>query len=148
MTKKTDANPKPDEKLLPRKTTGAEALVSVADELARTVDGEVRRLEGLLSSLDKKVGLFRGRRPTRMKQLSLRHVVDYFIKQRPHAPEAVAAAAFRRLQDDKHFLVRLFFLDADGQPLQGDAPERTLLVSAFDEELSRTFAANNVIIFS
>ena len=148
MTKNTEAAQMPAEKKPSPPTSAAEAAADVAEELARTVDGELRRLESLLSGLDKKVGSLWGRRPTRVKQLSLRYVVDYFVKQRPLAPGAVAAAAIRRPDGDDRYLVRLFFLDADGKPIQGTAPVLSMQVGGFDDELTRTFGANDLIILS
>jgi hypothetical protein len=130
------------------------ARKSLAEQLAGGIDS-LRDLAGDLS--DALYALAEGR-PPRIDELTMADAVSFFVDNKGNTPEAVAGVILRVRDEPRgrrdpdvseaEYLVHLFFLDNEGQPLiTSRDPRRTYLTSRFDGELAAAFGANSIIIF-
>jgi hypothetical protein len=130
------------------------AKKTLADQLA----GGVNALRDLAGDLADALQSLSEGRPPRIEELTMPDVVGFFVDNKKASPEAVAGVIIRDPEETRsnkdqaatqvEYLVHLFFLDNDGQPLIGDRrPMRAYLARRFDEELTRAFGTNDIVIF-
>ncbi len=132
------------------------ATKSLADQASVSI-ATMRELMGDL--VDALQALSQGRAP-HIDALTMPDVVRFFVESKEAVPAAAAAAVLRHHEGSTAqpaggghgpdtYLVHLFFLDDAGRPLiEADQPWRSYLTQRFDDELARSFGANNVIIFN
>jgi hypothetical protein len=130
------------------------ATKTLADQLA----GGVNALRDLAGDLADVVQSLSEGRPPRIDELTMPDVVGFFVDHKKTSPAAVAGVIIREREETRanqdqaapqaEYLVHLFFLDNDGQPLIGDRhPRRAYLAGRLDDELARAFGTNNIVIF-
>ncbi len=125
--------------------------------LAEQLSGGVNSLRDLTGDLIDAVQSLSEGRPPRIEELAMTDVVGFFVSNKGTVTDAEAGAILRvsdgpRVRDQEvpetEYLVHLFFLDSEGQPLiKARDPRRTYLTSRFDAELAAAFGANNIVVF-
>jgi hypothetical protein len=105
----------------------------------------------LITKLVIAIGDLRQDCPPQIGVLGLDTVVAFFADNGPKAGQGAAAGAVLRRAAVDGFVVRLMFLDADGNPLVDEAdgaPTRSYCVTGFDEELSSAFGSHDIVILT
>jgi hypothetical protein len=128
------------------------ALSTRADSAAvQIIKRWIIRHAELINKLVMTLGDLRKGRPPQIGVLGLDSVVAFFANNRRKAGQAAAVGAVLRQAAGDGYVVRLMFLDADGNPLVDEAdgaPARSYRVTGFDKELSSAFGSHDLVIFS
>jgi hypothetical protein len=120
------------------------AKKSLADQLA----GGVSALRDLAGDLADVLHSLAEGRPPRIEELTMADVIGFFVDNKGAAAGAVAGAILRE-SEGVSYLVHLFYLDSDGQPLIRERdPRRSYLAGQLDAELAKAFGGNNIVIFN
>ena len=117
----------------------------------RIIKNWIIRHAELISKLVTALGDLRKGRPPQIGVLGLDAVVTFFADNRREAGPAATAGAVLRQPEADGYVVRLMFLDADGNPLvdkADGAPTRSYRVTGFDNELCSAFGAHDLVIFN
>jgi hypothetical protein len=109
-------------------------------------------LLGDLRNIAKDIGKFLDEHPLpppKRKVVTLRDIIDYFVKNQPLELGRPRGVVIRQRKGDRILLVQCF-VDAAGEVLtrpDGSLRGRKLLTAALDAELAARFAGNDVLIF-